>query len=429
MFNVTLRLLLGYSFFVHFLIAYFETQAFFFPYILIPIISILILCKSGINKEDQTIYVLFILYIISIIYSVHDIDIDNKDFINIINILFMIPVFIYSKKSINNYFIFNKYLKIFIYSGIIMSIYSLKQLMFGYEEFEINAIAKMGSTLNEYLEMGRIRVTSLTFDPLLTSFMFSICIFLTSCKIFIDFEFKNKIKKINFLFIIIFFIAMNATLTRAPILGAIIGFLIILIANLKLLNIKKIIFLILLNITIIYILIYSTYEFIAFERNYYTEQIFDTFFSLFKIFNSSDISHEDYFLIGQSRDHRIVAIKLAFEYIFERFIYYDYPKNQISNLDFSLQDIGILSVGVRYGLISYLINQALYLYILKKSINGIINCHNLKERGVSYILLGLWIMIIVSVNISDISTGIVSGLLIWSIAAIIINKNKIFNGI
>jgi hypothetical protein len=417
MFEITYRLLLAYSFFVYLFIAYFENKAFLLPFLLIPINYIILLCKIGINKNEYSYYFIFLVCSFSIILSLYDVDIEWKDFIYALNFLYIIPAYFYSTYLINNYEKFIKYINIFIYSGIIMALYSLKQVTLGYDEFEINALSMMGSTLKEYFEMGRLRVASTTLDPLLASFIFGICLYLASIKIYINYFNKKKIKIFDFLLIAAFFIAMAATLTRAPMLGVIIGFLFVLIKFGLFIK----------GISLIALIFFASQMFLKYFEINYLNEVYESFYSLFQLFENVDINDENYFLVGQSRDHRLMALKLAIEHIIEKFMGDGILSSKIQYLDFSLQDIGILSAGIKYGLVTYLMIQIFYFKVLISSLENTKKCDDEKGRYVGYILSGLWVMIIVSVNISDISSGIIPGLYIGSIAAVINNFHVIFS--
>jgi hypothetical protein len=298
-----------------------------------------------------------------------------------------------------------------------MALYSLKQVTLGYDEFEINALSMMGSTLKEYFEMGRLRVASTTLDPLLASFIFGICLYLASIKIYINYFNKKKIKIFDFLLIAAFFIAMAATLTRAPMLGVIIGFLFVLIKFGLFIK----------GISLIALIFFASQMFLKYFEINYLNEVYESFYSLFQLFENVDINDENYFLVGQSRDHRLMALKLAIEHIIEKFMGDGILSSKIQYLDFSLQDIGILSAGIKYGLVTYLMIQIFYFKVLISSLENTKKCDDEKGRYVGYILSGLWVMIIVSVNISDISSGIIPGLYIGSIAAVINNFHVIFS--
>jgi hypothetical protein len=98
-------------------------------------------------------------------------------------------------------------------------------------------------------------------------------------------------------------------------------------------------------------------------------------------------------------------------------------------LNISFADIGLLKIGVLSGLVSYVLLEIIYLYFLYTILKIAITEKNLDYRLIASIIFGLWLSIMVAINISDISLAIIPSIFIWLIGAIIYNFKLIFKNV
>jgi hypothetical protein len=424
---IALKFLVGYSFFVYIGIAYFSNQFLMLPYALIPFL--LIFSKSKHKKSIENNFILFsmfFLYSASILINLVTGSLGEAGIILSINFLIFILVFlafsstIYSKEKLLSF------LNIYLYGLTCALAYGVFQIIFGYRDFELKSIERMGSLLIEFEKMGRFRVTSTFVDPLLSSFTFCIGFFICWLKIAIINIEKNERNNIFALKILACasLALMASTLTRAPMLGFVVGVIGSLLTyySRNFNSLIKIICISLVTLPIANFLVESAVE----SGLINNPDILKTVLSIKSIFRVVDPSDESYFLIGQSRDHRMNAIGVAFEYMIENFGNYGDSVINPSLLNISFVDIGLLKIGVISGLITYILLEIIYFYLLWKIYLISIQEDDSRYRLIASITFGLWLSIIVAINISDISLGIMPSVFIWMIGAIIYNFKIIF---
>lgn len=376
-----------------------------------------------------TIYLLCIL--LRLIIDFFHYPIDYRYFISIRNLLIGIEVLVISSYWVTSEKIINKIISILLWCCFITSIYGIRQLIFGFMNFELERLSLMGSSLQEMDSMNRFRITSSFGDPLTFSFFMMIGVYMCilAKKRKIETILVTKIYSIVLLTIIS---ALLLTLTRAPLFGLMIGFILYSILTFKLT--KNLIFKSLVALTLAFILIISldwivTSKVLLNSNNQTLISIhtgIESFWTLFQIFKGSNIDPELYFLVNQSKDARTIAWDNGTAFLLNNPL--GAGLTHSISFPFALTDVGFLKVGIELGIVGMTSIIFLFLYVgfnyffitRSKKINFLFRYNN-------YIILSLWLSIFVVCGISSIIDTSVIALIIWTFAGIMLNDKKIKN--
>ena len=148
------------------------------------------------------------------------------------NFLFAIGILFVSSTWINNKRMVDAFLSVTVILTFLTSLYGFKQLFFGFTTFELDRLALMGSSLKEFETLNRLRLTSTFGDPLVFSFFLMV-------GVYIYFLAKSRnvavliTQKLHPYSIILIFISLVLTLTRAPLFGLMVGFVLYQIITFK----------------------------------------------------------------------------------------------------------------------------------------------------------------------------------------------------
>ncbi len=344
------------------------------------------------------------------------------------NFLFAIGILFVSSTWINNKRMVDAFLSVTVLLTFLTSLYGFKQLFFGFTTFELDRLALMGSSLKEFETLNRLRLTSTFGDPLVFSFFLMVGVYL---------YFLAKSRNVAVLIthklhpysIILIFISLVLTLTRAPLFGLMVGFVLYQIIAFKK-NFRKI-YSFLLKVVVLFFLFFIlkliiTSNFISRINNPYFANLingFESFSSLLQITKDVDVNSEEYFLIGQSKDARSIAWKEGLYHMLNN------PFGSgITNSDpysFSLDDVGILSIGLQIGIFGFLVFLFFYLIIGFQSFYYTLQCKEELGRKFGYLFFSLWVSILITGGISSIFDNSVINTLIWTIGGILLNQKKI----
>jgi hypothetical protein len=428
-------------FFIYIPVSIFDSSIFLFIFDLLLILAIVatFLQKNIIRYifGGQTLLLfLIILYILSVLVGliteliglVDSSTISNfAIYKELRNLLFGIGVFAITSIWIHNQLRVDKVIKTLLLGAIFITLYGFRQLLFGYFDFELYRLSKMGASLLEMTIWSRIRLTSTFGDPLTCGVYLMI-----GTMVFYIAKSRSLLPRITKYKIIpiILFIAVVLTLSRAPLFGMVIGGLLVYFLNFR--PDRKMIenFLKNLSFFIIFILLTSFLVNNYFLSADYEKMSFPiignalkSFYSIFQMFfadaNNDDIAVS--FWSNQSQSHRIIAWGKGLNILALN------PLGGIyeSKYAFYLGDVGYLSYGLKsgfYGMVSimliwFIITLRSYLFFRTLPVS--------KARNEGYLFLGIWISIIISCGISEILQNSVLSIPTWTIAAILVNQKKI----
>ncbi len=431
-----LVLLLATSYFIYIPIMYFKSSLFLFfqDIILFYALIITVFSKNKLNSVfGGSYFILFLILIyffsLSIRFFLDFSQIDLKMITVTRNLSFGIGIFVVSSIWIVNQIAVDFFIRISIVLTYIVSINGYRQLFFGFAPFELERLSIMGSSLKEMDQLDRFRITSSFGDPMVFSFfmMAGIFFYFLARKRNIVPIITHKLHPYSLMFILF---SLISTLTRAPLLGLLIGMCTFILLKFKLTfkNLFKFISV----ISTILLFVYSI-NFIV--SNKYLSNIDNPFiknvnngieslWSVINIVKDVDKDSDEYFLIGQSKNSRSNSWKEGISYL----ILNPFGAGLINkdNFNFSIGDVGILSIGLQIGIFGFFSVIALYFFIGFKSWLFIKNC-KLEQKDFGYILISFWVSICISGGISSILDSSVINIIIWSVAGILVNQKKLVN--
>lgn len=426
------------TFFIYIPISLFRTDKFL---LILDLVLIYCLLLTVLNKRmilrvfggKTSILFFVLLYVFSVIlrFLVDLFSFEVQLLVVVRNLLFGMGIFLVSSVWMCKQKRVDQIIKIFVWAGVITSIYGIRQLLFGYMQFELDRIALMGSSLKEMNVLNRFRLTSSFGDPLLFGFFMMICIFyyLLARK-------RGIVSKITINWhpwsLIIMILALILSLTRAPLLGLICGIVLIFLLNFKikrniLSRISKIIAGILLFIFSLNLLIAS--NFLENKEIKFLNSINNgvkSFNSLYQMitYKNDVYSQAEYFFVHQSKNSRLKFWNIGISYL------YNNPMGagltNLSEFTFSVGDTGILSLGLKVGVIG-LFSMVILLFLIGLSSYFRIKSISSSEfKGQSYFFLGMWLSIIIVNSISSVLDSSVLSIVIWVIAGILVNQKRIY---
>lgn len=381
------------------------------------------------------IYSLVLLFISSLIfrfsYDLIEYPFNVQSFIIFRNMLFGMLVLFVSTSVIDCQENLNKALKIILLGSFLNAIWGLRQLIFGFFNFELDRLAMMGSSLNEMTSLNRFRITSSFGDPLANSFfmMIGIYVFFLAKKRNILPLITQKLFPYSFLIILL---ALIFTLTRAPLLGLFVGLCFYGILTVKFTKrlIKKIVFYLLVFSFFIYSLDQLVVSKILLESD---NQILvaihnglSSFWTLLQIATSQNLDQELYFLVNQSKDARSEALINGMFFCLNNPFGTGYSKEYY--FPFSLNDVGLLKIAIQSGLIPFVIYVLLFVSVCFKGISNVSNSIVKGGDKSNYFYVSLWISIVLVGGISSVFDSSVMSVLIWTVAGVNLNIDK-FNRI
>ncbi len=378
-----------------------------------------------------SILVFIIIYVISVVLRFAlDLLSFNMQMITVLrNHLFGIGVFVVSSVWINTQQRINVIIRIFVWGGFLAAIYGLRQLLFGFMQFEVDRLALMGASLKEMQVLGRVRMTSSFGDPLVFGFYMMIGIFYY----YIARQKKllpSLTSKAHPVVLMLMVIGLLFSLTRAPLLGLICGGIFISIFSFRFT--KRNLSVMLKILFGLVIVLFSLNELVTSKILADSDDLIlkalnngtKSFWSLYQMAMTTQENTYDTRMINLSKDSRLVAWEDGITYLvsnpFGAGLIDDSP------FDFSVGDTGILSVGLRIGFVGLLAMVMIGFLVGFKSWIQIRSIPDLAYRRVAYIYLGMWVAIIITGAISSILVSSVLAVVIWTVAAILLNQGRIY---
>jgi hypothetical protein len=431
-----LYILLALPFVIYIPISFFHSAVFLLVLDLCLMLALLLTMMNmkaikRVFAGRASLFFFIVLYVISILTSLLSdlFSMDVKMLTIVRNLLFGIVVFVISSIWINTQRRVDIIINILLWGSFFAALYGIRQLLFGFTEFELDRLSMMGSSLAEMETLGRIRITSTFGDPLTFAFFMMIGVFVyfiaRSRKI------SNIITRNTHPFIVlIIFLALVLSLTRAPLLGLICGAVIFLILKFKRTRKDLVLYIIILIFIILGVV--GLYSFVTFkvfaDSNSSTlvaiHNAASSFWSLFQMSMGSEIDPDTYFLVAQSKDDRAIAWHEGLSFLYSNPL--GGGLSNISKYSFVVGDVGILSLGLKIGIVGMIAMISIFLLIGVRAWFDIRRIPQLSARNQGYVFISIWIAIIVTNGISSLIDSSVNAIVIWTIAGILVNQKRIY---
>ncbi len=429
-----LRLLLLLTFIIYLPVAIFKSDLFLFLLDLFVIFGVLVAVQSKNWKislsKNSGIYALFLFYLISVFVAFFlQSDITDPSAIKKLrNLIFGVGVFIISSTYITDRVRLHALLRTILWGTLLAGLYGYRQIFFGFWDFELDRLALMGGSLQEMEVLERFRVTSTFGDPLLCGFVMMTAVF-----VYFASRYMNLVPVITRvshpLGLIIILSVLVSSLTRAPLLGLVCGMAVVAVFSFqltpkRLLRGAYFLLLIVLGISAITVIVES--GLLADSNNYLIKMLnsaLGSVWSLTQLFVSSETS-SNYFLVGQSRDHRSEAWGKGLDYLMAH--PFGAGLSDVTMFDFSTGDTGILKIALLVGVPGAIAMLAILALVFVKGACQVIFSVATQEKKIAVQFLGLWVAILVTNGISSMLDGSVASILIWTAAGITINLKRIF---
>jgi hypothetical protein len=230
-------------------------------------------------------------------------------------------------------------------------------------------------------------------------------------------------------FLIILIITILLTLTRAPLIGMICGIVMYLVLTFKATKkyiISYVSILIFVGICIFGLNIIVDSELLSNTSNSGVVVIrngLESLWSLFQFSMGDEIDDKVYFLVKQSQDSRFISWQEGLLYLISNpfgggFIDRSY-------FTFSLEDVGILSIGLQIGIFGLIAIIFIFLSIGMQAWVDIRRISKSLHKRQGYLLLSVWLSIFVTGGITLILETSVIATVIWTLAGILVNQKHI----
>lgn len=382
------------------------------------------------GRVSVFIFISIYLFTVLLSFMTKSSGVSINSFVALRNFLFGIGVFVVASAWITKKEYVEYLIKVFIWCIFFACLYGFRQLIFGYFPFELDRLAMMGASAKEAEILNRIRITSSFGDPLVFSFytMLGYLALLFARKAGFLPRFFNTYYR---LMLVIVFLALILSLTRAPLLGLVAGLILFYLLN------NKIKYSHLLRVALIFCLGFGflmivnhivVNELLANSEIPLLASINDglqSFWSLFEFAfrNSDDPTLE--FLTNQSQQDRKEAWSEGIHYLTMH--PFGAGIKPVGVFSFSIGDVGLLSIGLQigvFGLVSFLLILS---YIGVQAFFDIRNIVSIKWRSSGFVFLSMWLAIIICAGISSIFDSSVIALWIWIIASVLLRYRELYS--
>jgi hypothetical protein len=429
---------LALTFVIYLPISYFRNDVFLIALDIILLIAVFISTYYHVLMHDafpnrELLFLLVVIYVSSIVLcfasDVLTVKYDIRMLINLRNWLFGIGIFFVSSLWLNTQHRIDTVINILLWGSLFTAIYGIRQLLFGFAEFELDRISIMGSSLGEMETLGRIRITSTFGDPLTCSFfmMIGVLVYFLARSRNLSPVITNKFHPFV---LIIIFITLVLTLTRAPLLGLICGGVLFAIFNFemtreKLVSYAKYLSCLCLGSFGLYS--FATSSVFVNSDNPILLSISNgsaSAFTLFQMILGVD-DPELFFLVNQSKESRTNSWYEGISFLISN------PSggglSNTSNYNFSLGDVGILKLGLQSGIIAMIAMLCILMLVGIQAWNEVRRFSEPCARWEGYLLISIWLSIIVTEGITSLLDSSVISIVIWVIAGVLVNVKFVFN--
>lgn len=346
------------------------------------------------------------------------------------NILFGMQVLIVSSAWINTQRRVDMVMKILVLGAFFTALWGIRQLVFGFLDFELERLNKMGASLREMEFMGRKRISSTFGDPLTFSFFLMIGV--------LAYTYVRKRKQLLWLTktlhpwsILIIFAALVLTLTRAPLLGLMVGATTYTLLSLRITKRLLIIFgCVIVGVALMVVGLNWLVEsrILADSDSDGLRAIhggLESFWTLFQLAKGDEIDPQMYFLVNQSKDARSNAWGEGVNFLLTHPQGAGFSGETV--FDFAITDVGILREGLELGVLGIISIIGVFIAIGLCAFADCTRIPDFEVRKRGYFFIASWVAIFVVCGISSIIETSVIAIVIWSIGGIMLNLKKIYN--
>jgi hypothetical protein len=344
------------------------------------------------------------------------------------NLLYCVGVFVVALTYVTDRARLERLVKVMALLTVIAALYGLRQAVFGYWDFELERLAKMGSSLGELLTLGRARLTATFGDPLLCGFYMMAGLFVLRARRSVS-DLPVHWRVLYGLGGMMTFVVLVATLTRAPLLGFFVGagLVFLLDFNLTWRNVQRLLVAsgVFTTSAGIVTAMFSS-GILANSKSgavRFLDAAVGSMWSLLVLFAEAN-NDETYFLIGQSRDQRLVAWGLGLDFLGKNPLGAGFTSNGM--FPFALGDTGILQVALLIGIpgfVAFLSMLALPLFAGWRELR---RTRDRRDRQIIAAFLGFWIAFGITTGISSLATSSAVAVIAWLFGAVLVNARTIF---
>lgn len=344
------------------------------------------------------------------------------------NLLYCAAVFVVALTYVTSRDRLNSLIRIMAVLTVFAALYGLRQAIFGFWFFELERLALMGRSLQEFIFMGRGRLTSTFGDPLLCGFFMMVGLFVIRARLA-----ATMTKQARWAYRlggIATFAILVGSLTRAPLLGFVIGSMAMLILDFRLSrrSLARISGGVVTGVVVAALVtwIFES-KVLANTGSPLLGQLqngAESVWSLVALFSGGG-DENTYFLVSQSKDARLIAWESGIQFLAENPLGAGFTNANI--FEFAVVDTGLLQVALLMGV------PGLFAYLLLTAIvffRGAAHLRRLKrseDRRVLSALLGAWVGMLVTTGISSMATTSVAAIITWLIGAALVNCRRIFS--
>jgi hypothetical protein len=344
------------------------------------------------------------------------------------NLLYCVGVFIVALTYVTNRVRLERLVQVMAFLTVLSALYGLRQAIFGYWDFELERLAKMGSSLGEMLTLGRARLTSTFGDPLLCGFYMMAGLFVLRARRNLSvLPFKHRL---GYGFGgMVTFVVLVATLTRAPLLGFFVGAGLVFAVEFQLTwrNLRRLLVgtSLVVSAAATVTAVFSS-GILADSENgtlRFLDAAVGSVWSLLVLFAEAN-DDETYFLVGQSRDQRLVAWGLGLDFLGKNPLGAGFTSNGM--FPFALGDTGILQVPLLIGIPGFFAFLSMLTLPLFSGVRQLQRTRERRDRQSIAAFLGFWIAFGITTGISSLATSSAVAIVAWLFGAVLVNARIIF---
>lgn len=344
------------------------------------------------------------------------------------NLLYCVGVFIVALTYVTDRARLERLVQVMALLTVLSALYGLRQAIFGYWDFELERLAKMGSSLGELLTLGRARLTATFGDPLLCGFYMMAGLFVLRARR--NLSVLPFSRRLGYSFGgMVTFVVLVATLTRAPLLGFFVGAGLVFALEFQLTwrNLRRLLVGTGLVVTAASAVTAVFTSGVLEDSQNGTLRFLDaavgSVWSLLVLFAEAN-DEETYFLVGQSRDQRLVAWGLGLEFLGKNPLGAGFTSNGM--FPFALGDTGVLQVALLIGIPGFLAFLSMLAVPLFAGWRQLRRTRDRRDRQVIAAFLGFWIAFGITTGISSLATSSAVAIVAWLFGAVLVNARFIF---
>lgn len=430
------RLIVAICYFIYIAVAFFRSENFLFGLDALLAVAVLFAISSrafaAYTASHGYILLLVSVYSLGIVYAWVGLSAPAElaSLKTLRNLLYCGAVFVVALTYVTTRERLADLLKLMTMLTVLSAFYGFRQAIFGFWGFELERLALMGASLKELLTLGRSRLTATFGDPLLCGFFMMTGIFLLRARWHIG-QLTRGARWFYAVGALSTFVVLVASLTRAPLLGFAVGTAAILIIDFRLTprSLKRIARATMAGLAFLGAVVWIFESGMLANSPNAVMRFLDTglssVWSLIALFMGG-VTEDTYFLVGQSRDMRVNAWTQGVEFLKEH--PFGAGFSSPGQFTFSLGDSGFLQVGLLAGIPGILAYLLLLVVVFLKGWAQFHRTRDPADRRVLSALLGLWIGFIVTTAISSLATSSVASVIMWLVAAVLVNASVIFGG-